>query len=220
MRDAQSIASLERARSPLRHISVGGLIFEQGTPADHIYVVKRGWVGLYQTNPDGNTVILDFALPGDVLPLERHTKTATRSAVALDNVTVCLIHRSRQEQLEREQPAYDALHRAVVGRALDLAEANLATIAFSPARERIAHLLWGLAFRCLHRPPLESDHVRVPISQIQIALATGMSPVHVSRTLRNLREDRMLDFEDHMITIHNRAAVERIAGVFPEGMAI
>jgi len=212
MRGAQEIAALDYAHDPVRHIPVGRTIFDQGTPADYIYIVQSGWVSLDQTSPDGKAVILGFALPGDVLSFGRHTKVYTASGVALDNVAVCPIHISSQERLERSHPAYDALHRRVLGRALDAAEANLADLLCGrTAHERIAHLLWSLAFRSLHRPPLESDSVPVPISQIQIGLATGMTPVHVSRTLRSLREERLLDFDHHMIKIRNRAQIEWLA---------
>ena len=216
MTDAAAIASLELARSPFRSTRAGGVVFEQGTLTEYIYIIERGWVGLYNGNSDGKNTIVGFALPGDVLPFGRDAQVHTHSAVALENVTVCMIHRSRQEHLEREHPAYNALHRSALGQALDAAEATLAAILFGTAQERIAHLLWSLAARSLHRAPLQSDRVTVPISHIQIALATGMTPVHVSRTLRNLREGGVLEFDRHVLTVRNRAKTERLAGLSSE----
>jgi len=212
MTEAGAITALELARSPFRNIRAGGVIFQQGTPTDYIYIIEKGWIGLYNSNADGKDVILGFALPGDVLAFDRHTKTHARSAVALDNVTVCMIHSSRQEHLEREHPAYHALHKSVIGQALDIAETTLGAFLFGTAEQRIAHLLWSLAFRYLRRPPVQTDRVSLPISHIQISLATGTTAVHVPRTLRNLREAEVLDFHRNILTVRNRARTERLAG--------
>jgi len=218
MADEESIKDLECSRSPSLSIRAGEAIFEQGSHSDYIYNVISGWVSLHHTNREGNSAIIGFALPGDVLPFKRLTKFYNFSAVAIDNVTVCPIHASRQVRLEHHHPEYDALHRGVVEQALDLAETNLAAHRFgAPAEERVANLLWSLAFKCLRRPPSETDRVVVPISQIQIGLATGITPVHVSRTLRALRQAGLLQFDRHMILIHNRAKVEMLVGASTNG---
>jgi CRP/FNR family transcriptional regulator len=211
--------TLESVHAPLRHIPAGATIVEQGAPSDRSFTVLNGWIALYQTTGDGRATILHFLLPGDVLPFERHSAVATRSAVAVGDVTVCSLSRSRQERLEREHPDYDARQKADAARDLHLAYENIAAIAFGSAKERIAHLLWSLASRTLRRAAQPSDRVWIPASQIQLGLATGLTPVHVSRTLRHLREAGLLDLEDHRLTIRDPAEMKRLAGASTEMMA-
>jgi CRP-like cAMP-binding protein len=212
-------AILETFRSPLRRVPAGGAIFEQGEPSDRSFTVVSGWAALCQLSSDGRPAILNFALPGDILSFERTSKVATRSAIAVGDATVCSISRTRQERLEREYPDFDLRHKESAGRDLSMAYENLARFAFGGAAQRVAHLLWTLACRSLRRRPQTSDRLWIPANQIQFALATGLTSVHVSRTLRRLREEGLMTFENHSLAILNPAEVERLAGGSPESLA-
>ncbi len=212
-------AVLETFHSPLRHVPAGGTIFEQGEPSDRSFTVVSGWAALCQLSSDGRPAILNFALPGDILSFERTSKVATRSAIAVGDATVCSISRTRQERLEREYPGFDLRHKETAGRDLSMAYENLARFAFGGAAQRVAHLSWTLACRSLRRRPQASDRTWIPANQIQLALATGLTSVHVSRTLRRLREASLLTFENHELAILNPADVERLAGGSPESLA-
>lgn len=51
-------------------------------------------------------------------------------------------------------------------------------------------------------------------------MATGLTAVHVSRTLRQLREQGLLRLADHAITILDPAAVELRADVSEDTMGL
>jgi CRP/FNR family transcriptional regulator len=210
--------TLEGAHAPLRHVPAGASIFEQGAPSDRSFTLLSGWAALCHTSGEGRTVILHFALPGEVLGFDRHSPIANRSAVAVGDATVCSISRTRQERLEREHPSFDARHKANAGRDLDLAYETLTAMATGSARERIAYLAWDVGSRSLARRPRSGDRIYAPLSQIQVGLATGLTPVHVSRTLRALREERVLTLEDRTLLIHDAAALEHLAGASPEAL--
>jgi hypothetical protein len=126
--------TLEGAHAPLRHVPAGASIFEQGAPSDRSFTLLSGWAALCHTSGEGRTVILHFALPGEVLGFDRHSPIANRSAVAVGDATVCSISRTRQERLEREHPSFDARHKANAGRDLDLAYETLTAMPTSQAR--------------------------------------------------------------------------------------
>jgi CRP/FNR family transcriptional regulator len=211
---------LERAHDPLRHIPAGGPLLEQGARSDRSFVVLRGWVAVTHMSDDGRLVILRFVLPGDVLAFERQSGVNAYGAVAVGDVTVCSISRSRQQRLERDHPRFDALHRAAEAGTLKQAHETLASIMGHRASERVGHLLFQLSWRALRRRPSAGDRVDAPLSQIQIALATGLTPVHVSRTLRQLREDGVLELDNHQLTIHDPAGLARLVSPAPETMAL
>ena len=50
------------------------------------------------------------------------------------------------------------------------------------------------------------------MTQEDIADATGLTSVHVNRTLRGLREEGTLDYRSGQITMKDRDRIERIAG--------
>jgi CRP-like cAMP-binding protein len=220
MRDEAGALALERLHAPLRHISAGDAVFGQGDPSDRSYTVVSGWVAICHTAFDGGTTILRFALPGDVVPFERHADHASVSCIAVGEVAVCALSRRRQEQLERDHPEYDARHRVEQGRILALAYEKLTVLASRSAKARVAHLFWELASRSLRRRPLPSDQIQTPLNQVQIGSATSLTPIHVSRTLRILRAQGLLDLKGRWLTLHDPEAVERLSGVSAETAAL
>lgn len=61
------------------------------------------------------------------------------------------------------------------------------------ARARIAHLLCEMAVRFGHAPASGEIVFPFRLTQNQLADVTGMTPVHVNRTLQGLRKDRLAD---------------------------
>ncbi len=215
-----AMVDLERAHAPLRRVPSGGSLFEQGSVSDRSYTILRGWVALTRVSNDGRLSILRFVLPGDVLEFERQSSINTVGAVAVGDAIVCSLSRSRQERLEHENPSFDVRHRAVQAETLAQAYDTLASTLGHSARERVGHLLYQLAWRAQRRRPMAGDQVDAPLSQIQIGLATGLTAVHVSRTMRQLREDGAADIENHRLTIRDPAALARSAGDSPEIAAL
>jgi len=90
------------------------------------------------------------------------------------------------------------------------------------ARERVAHLLLEFAHR-LHSVGLSDGKAFVlPVTQADLADATGLSPVHVNRSLKALRVEGLIRMVGKSITIDEPDALERLADfndlyLHPEG---
>jgi CRP-like cAMP-binding protein len=81
------------------------------------------------------------------------------------------------------------------------------------ARQRMAHLLCEMAVR-LQATPSEGE-VLFPfaVTQAQLADATGLTGVHVNRTLQRLRRDGLAEINSRSVRIPNWTALTR-AGEF------
>jgi CRP-like cAMP-binding protein len=79
------------------------------------------------------------------------------------------------------------------------------------ARQRLAHLLYELLIR--HRMVGETDDeaFSFPITQEELADATGMSPVHANRTLQRLRRDGLIELRDQILRITDPKGLKRVA---------
>lgn len=60
--------------------------------------------------------------------------------------------------------------------------------------ERVAHLMCELYIRMRNIGLVRGDNCKMPLSQITLADAVGLSPVHVNRVLRKLRLEGAMEY--------------------------
>lgn len=198
---------------PIRRLEPGTVLARKGDPADHIYTIVGGWVAIHNELSDGREQIVKFALPGDVVGLDRDGEDYGSTAITLGEARVCVMRRAQHDRLRQESPAYQERLVRALEQSIKAGYGAIASIALDGARERVARLLWSLARKSLgRRPQGSSDRVWAPLGQTHIALATGLTPVHVSRTLRHLREAGLLELRSRWLVIHNPTGIERLAG--------
>ena len=80
------------------------------------------------------------------------------------------------------------------------------------ARGRIAHLLCEFARRLEVADLTEEYRYELPMTQEQIADATGLTPVHVNRVLKGLSRDGLIERERRFVRIPNWEALRRAGG--------
>ena len=78
----------------------------------------------------------------------------------------------------------------------------VANVGVRMAQQRVAHLFCELAVRC-GEPTDEAFTYDLPLSQNTLAEATGLSVVHVNRTLQQLRRENLLQFTKAQVTVPN-----------------
>ena len=69
------------------------------------------------------------------------------------------------------------------------------------SRARIAHLLCELAWRLRSVKGGDSLTFDFPVTQEQLADATGLTPVHTNRTLQALRKDGLIQLTGGSLTV-------------------
>lgn len=207
------LVDLERAHEAPRRIAADHAIYEQGATAVRGYTITHGWAAVTHTRSDGETSIVRFALPGDMLPFDRSATMNRTGAVALGDVIVCAILPAQQARLEARYPAFEDRARAAEARLLSEAYATLTATLARSAEQRVSQLLLSLATRSLRRRPADGDWIVAPLMQIQIGQATGLTAVHVSRVMRRLREAHVAELKDQRLTIFSRSGLERRAGL-------
>ena len=75
------------------------------------------------------------------------------------------------------------------------------------AYEQLAHLFCELYFRMDWAGLVQDKGFELPLTQIELGDACGLSSVHVNRSLQALRKDELITFENHRLTIPNIEAL-------------
>ena len=180
----------------IRKIAARKVMLEQG---DWSYLFISGLACRHQMLEDGTRQITDFIVPGDLY--NGYAVLPDSGIGSLSQCTVAYIARDRLAQLmERHPRIARALWRLAVSEGA-VSRAWIANIGGRPADKRVAHLLCELCVRLgAGEKPVSNSYV-LPLSQVDLADATALSPVHINRVLGRLRDRRLVALQRRSITV-------------------
>lgn len=134
------------------------------------------------------------------------------SIATLAPATIALIPRPDLEVLIDERPS---LSKAFWWAQLvdeGVLRATIVSMGRRTSMERVAHLLCELHFRMLHVGIGNRNSCIMPFSQIVLADAVGLTPVHTNRVIKKLRSAGALEVRQGSMAIASIADLAQIAG--------
>jgi CRP-like cAMP-binding protein len=209
------------AEAAVRTVPVGADrdIVREGEATAECRVLLDGWSARYKLLPEGKRQIVAFGLPGDVLDLDAFVtgEPSDHAVAALCPCTVALVPHAVLHEIADAHPGIArALWRDTL---LDAAVYRewVVNVGRRSADERIAHLLCEV-FTCLDAVGLASRDeggarsFAWPVTQAELGDATGLSTVHVNRTLQALRRDGLVATHAGAITLPDWRGLQDLAG--------
>ena len=184
-------------------------IFHEGEKVSHTCLLLDGWACRYKTLADGRRQIIGFVLPGDLCSSWAASEGAMQHGVrALSPVRMAKVDRSVVlGRLEQHSALVDRL-RVTASQEHTILGAWLLNMGQRKAPERIAHLFCELATR-MHKIGLQKADggYDVPLTQMDLADALGLTSVHVNRVLQKLRDRGFIDFRRGVLSIRDVPAL-------------
>lgn len=199
-----------------RTIPAGQDIFRDGDQILQCCLMLEGWACRYKFLDEGRRQILSFHIPGDVPDLQTlHLPAMDHSLGTLTQATVAFIpHENIRDFMLRFPEFRAALWRETL---IDSAISREWMIGMGrrSAYGRIAHLLCEM-YAKLKAVGLVSDHrYSLPITQSELADATGLSNVHVNRVLQALRSKGLITLRSSTLIVHDWDALVQVSGFDP-----
>lgn len=196
-----------------RRIKKGEVIFHEGEPGRHFYIVRSGSVKVYKLSEDGKERILQVFGPGQFfaeLPV-LDGRNYPASAEALSQGTLLFVSRDDFFQILSRYPQMTATVYEIVGDRLRHFATAVTDLTLKDASRRLAGFL--LAKMEAH-DPLGQDQVRFPLelTHQEIASLIGTARETVSRTLRQFEKDGILEMKDRHITVLDKGLLEKASG--------
>jgi CRP-like cAMP-binding protein len=203
----------EGAEIPSAHVSRKRDIIIAGEHCETLFVNHAGWLFRYKILHNGNRQILDFILPGEVFGLQACLfESSLYSVATITDVSLSMIPLDVIERMAEHNPQLvKALFRSATCEAAILGE-HLIDASRRSARERIGHLLLELFLRLKAAGLVEGTSFQMPLTQELIGDAVGLTTVHVNRTLRSLRDARLIAIDGSSVTILDFEALSRLCG--------
>jgi CRP-like cAMP-binding protein len=162
--------------------------------------------------PDGTRQIMSFHVPGDIPDLESlELAVMDHTLATLTPCKVGLISHDTLRELTHSHPHLtDLLWRTTLIDAAIYRE-WIVNVGSRDAHSRIAHLICEMYFR-LKAVGLTSGHsFEAPITQSEIGEATGLSTVHVNRSIQRLRSKGLITLQRARCTIEDWDGLAKVA---------
>lgn len=168
-------------------------IVRDGDRPSQCCLILNGWACRYKLLGEGRRQILSFHIPGDVPDLQSlHLQTMDHSLGTLTKATLAFIPHDALRALTVRFPNVAAvLWRDTLIDAATFRE-WMTGMGRRDAYERIAHLFCELYLK-LEAVGLATEHrCQIPLTQIELSDALGLTPVHFNRVLKELREKGLI----------------------------
>jgi CRP-like cAMP-binding protein len=218
-RDDLSEAEVNRMRSMVsgtRLVAARTDLASYGDRVNHSTLLQEGLVIRYRTLATGGRQILAIHVPGDFVDFQSFLlKVMDHSIAALSPCKVASVPHAVLHQITEEMPhlarlfATSGLIDAAINREWLLAMGRQNALA------RIAHLFCELYVR-LSVVGLSAKYgFSIPLRQIDLADAVGLSTVHVNRSIQALRTRGLLEWTGDRIELRNWPALVALAEFNP-----
>jgi CRP-like cAMP-binding protein len=192
-------------------------IYAPGIELDRYLVVVEGSVCRYKVAPSSAEAICSFEFPGDILNVEnRRLAKSDCGARAVSRVQIAYVNRSSLDAVLRENRELDAaLQRYTLIRGVT-AEEWLLNVGRRPDRERVAHLICEMVIRTTAVGIPWDDVSSLLPSPDDLAGATGLSVVLITRALRDLADEGAIDVSRGSVTLRDIDRLKELGRFNPE----
>lgn len=196
----------------VRHFGAREDILREGEAPTDVNLILSGWACRYKQLEDGRRQIIAFFLPGDLCDHNIFIlREMDHSVGTITKVTVAGVSRETFEAATLKHSRitqalwWESLVTAAIQRewTVNLGQRN--------ATERMAHLLCELFLRLQSVELTNANSCEFPVTQTELADATGLTSVHVNRTLQELRSAGLIKLNNRTLDIPDLERLMQIA---------
>lgn len=187
------------------------IIIDQGASIRSIHMVRTGWGCVYRDLSSGERQIIDFPMRCDFVGLRTAGGYSYNTIKTLTPMSIYEIPLASLEQTIKQTPRLGLLFIEMLSRQRAMLVEHLTNVGCRSAFVRTAHFLLELSERVKSCGMGEPDSFYCPLTQYQLADALGLTPIHLNRMMRELREEGLVVFKSYRVEILDRQRLVQIA---------
>lgn len=203
---------------PIQVAQIGAYqdIVREGDSPSRCFALLEGFVSVYKTTRSGKRQIMAYHVPGDLPDIQSlHLRVLDNSISTVCPCQVGFVQHDALRALFRAHPRLgEAFWRSTLIDAALVREGML-NIGRREAYSRLAHLFCELITRldAVGRAPDRT--CELPMTQIELADALGITPIHVNRVLKDLKAAELVSIRSRRLTVHNWEGLKSAAEFDP-----
>ena len=160
-------------------------LIREGDRPGPVFIILEGWACRYKILPNGTRQVLAYLMPGDCCDL--HIGLLAEMDHSIQVITPALV-----ATIDRDAMDVILDERRAVAKAMYISQlvdegtmrAWITSMGRRASIERVAHLMCELYLRALNIGLTAEPTFALPLSQLLLADALGMTPVHLNRVLK------------------------------------
>lgn len=208
--EAADIDALSAISETPKTLRAGHILVSEGYRPGNVFLIEGGMACRYKLLPNGQRQILGFLIPGDLCDIHfARSGRPDHSVALLSNSQIVKIPERRIAEMLAAHPR---IERALaLAEQLDVAILRewLLNVGQRNALQKLSHFFCEMHVR-LDKIGLVDDDgsFDLPVNQSALADTTGLTPVHINRTLQRLRNDGLVRLHHRRLLIldHDRLA--------------
>ena len=207
------VSSLATATATPKKVAARRDLIREGDRPGPVFVILEGWACRYKILPNGARQVLAFMMPGDCCDL--HIGLLAEMDHSIQTITPALV-----ATIDRFEMDMILDNRRAIAKAMYMSQlidegtmrAWITSMGRRTSIERVAHLMCELYLRARNIGLTEEAQFTLPLSQLLLADASGMTPVHLNRVLKELRLSGAMTLQRGNLLITDTVKLVQIAG--------
>jgi CRP-like cAMP-binding protein len=192
-------------------------ILVEGAAPRSAFIVTRGMACRYRLLPDGQRQILTLLIPGDFIDMHVLLLNSIDHFICtIGRTRLAAIHRDTVIDIVARHPRLKAAFWWSARQEDAMLRERIVALGRRSARGRVAYLLCELVWRLRAVGGSETDAVRLPLTQTDLADALGLTPVYVNRILQAFRREQLITLEQRRLTLLDVEKLQEISGLNPD----
>ncbi|AHE55944.1 Crp/Fnr family transcriptional regulator [Sphingomonas sanxanigenens] len=193
---------LENAISEVKTFGPRTTLAFTGEPLNHSTLLIEGIMSRHIDDRNGLRQLVALHVPGDFVDLHAYPlKILDHEVGTMTAVTVALVPHTRLDAITREYP--ELARKLWFSTLLDAAihRAWLFRLGRLDAVGRVAHFFCEMNVRLAAAGLSDGRRFALGLTQADLGEICGLTPVHINRVMRQLREDGMCVFRSSLVEI-------------------
>ena len=187
-----------------------------GELLNHSTILLDGIACRYKDLRDGERQITELHVAGDFLDLHSFTlKRLDHHVMALTRCTAAIVPHDRLKDITERLPHLARIYWFSTNMDAAIHREWAVSLGRRTAMSRLAHLFCELHVRLGIVELADEDGYGFKVTQTDLAECLGLTAVHINRTLKDLREQGLVEFRSGRVEIADRAALQQVAEFSP-----
>jgi len=200
----------------IRRLEPQSYLVREGDRPERCAVLLSGYAFRHKLTGQGARQILAINIPGDAVDFQN-------MLLEESDHNVQMLSRGHVAEIPRDAIEDLVFANAQIGRAVlitALVESAVfrewtVNIGRRDSRSRISHLLCEFAYRLAAQKLVTDGTYELPMTQEQLADATGLTPVHVNRVLKGLQREGLIERDRRIVRFSDWSKIRDVADFNP-----